>query len=1124
MTADLDQLAEVAGQQLSPHFVGIGIDTYEHDPPFGRLEALADIEAIAGLLSGSRGFVTVVHGDLLAPEALQKVQRALPSAALAGCALMVMWAGHGEQSATGTLRLITGDAYPNVNPSVTAEWLAAQAVYTGASQVLLVLDTCYAGQAIIDAAGLVARLKANLGEPKPVWVGILASAQAYEQARDGLFAAALRRVLEKGPNDPVLLLRFNAFNEGVRGDDVIDAVVQEWTASTQRPESATQGRPGVLLPNPLYDPNAPERVVEHLLLAAQGRAPDEEGSYFTGRDEQLAEIVAWMGRYEPGVLVITGPAGSGKSAIAGRIVSLSNPAERATLVASGPVDHDPGEGSVHAHVHARRLTVDRVAELLDEQLRRRNVLPPATERRSRHELLGAIGRVGERLTIVIDGLDEAEQEAWSIADDLVRELGRTCRVLTATREMDRQGAPSLVATLGTMVPLDLGDPKWFAQTEANVRDYVLRRLAAVGEASAWMDPALVADHIAGMAQGNVDEGLFLLARVITSQLRSDPVDTTEPGWETSLVTSIEDALHRDLGRIADAAPSGAPGPIAARELLTALAWGYGSGLPDDAWPAIATALSTIGVTYRRPDVYWALVVAGRYVVAADGGGRAAYRLSHQRLVRYLRPQRRPAERLERDPGALAVSSAIRALFDEVVAAGDDPVSHRYLWLHAWRHCADAGMPGIEHLRTIAEWSAAFVPDLAMALNNLGIRYAEVGRRGEAVAPTEEAVALYRALAADNDAFVPDLAMALNNLGIRYAEVGRRGEIDAAWEAALAALRTKPARVDALLARARARQEAGDAIADLRRAGALLVAGDVALEGRLHAAARSCRTLSAAAFDAAWQIANGDQPDWLTLDPADLDRVTGWVRTATYEQAFAFAGEHGPALLAGQTELALTELGLLVGNPGATSEERSILDEARRSGFEVAYRLFLRRELVIAFLRGDPATQIGLLVDRRAELLDIEPEVVDSVIEPGVATNQSGAALLTLAGQDLDQRTAAAVTAISPVELASLTDDLVRDGNAGALLAVSQVAASLASGDQALAGAYLYASVASTLAGDPARAADLLRSARRIHQETVTGLVPTLLTWTARRPELAVLASVLGEALFPGEAEDEPEED
>ena len=597
-------------------FVGVGIDHYKHG--FGVLAALAGVDAIAKILSNARGFATTVLRDVTMSQVGPDLTIALPMGGVDGGALVVLWAGHGEQSAEGRLRLITHDDVANASPLCTADWVAGQAVRTGATQVLLVFDTCSSGQAAIDAAQVVGRLMADLPDPKPVWVGILASAQAYERARDeGLFAAELRRVLEQGPRDPILRLRFNSFNQGVRGDDVIDAVVTEWPTDAQRPEPSMFGRAGILLPNPLYDPDAPERVVEHLLLAAQGRAPDEEGSFFTGRDDQLAEIFHWIGQPEPGVLVVTGPAGSGKSAIVGRIVSLSNPAERTSLLAQGPVDNDPGEGSVDAHVHVRRLTVDRVANLIDEQLCRKGILVQDAQARDRYELLGAVRRLDKPVTIVLDGLDEAEAEAWAIADDLVRDLGRFARVLVATREMARDGGQPLVATLATMTPIDLGDPQWAEQSDADVRRYVRRRLEPEGSGATAMDPALVAEQILHLARAN-DEGLFLLARVITSQLRTDPVDTSTPGWETALATSVEAALARDLGRILEPSPSGTAGPVAARELLSALAWGYGTGVPDDVWVAFATGLSKTGSRYSLADVYWVLAAAARYVVAADG--------------------------------------------------------------------------------------------------------------------------------------------------------------------------------------------------------------------------------------------------------------------------------------------------------------------------------------------------------------------------------------------------------------------------------------------------------------------------------------------------------------------------
>ncbi len=79
---------------------------------------------------------------------------------------------------------------------------------------------------------------------------------------------------------------------------------------------------------------------------------------------------------------------------------------------------------------------------------------------------------------------------------------------------------------------------------------------------------------------------------------------------------------------------------------------------------------------------------------------------------------------------------------------------------------------------------AFRPDLAGSLNNLGIRLSDLGRREEALAATQEAAALYRQLAAAHpQAFRSDLAGSLANLGNRLSEVGRREEALAATQEA-----------------------------------------------------------------------------------------------------------------------------------------------------------------------------------------------------------------------------------------------------------------------------------------------------------------------------------------------------
>jgi tetratricopeptide (TPR) repeat protein len=78
----------------------------------------------------------------------------------------------------------------------------------------------------------------------------------------------------------------------------------------------------------------------------------------------------------------------------------------------------------------------------------------------------------------------------------------------------------------------------------------------------------------------------------------------------------------------------------------------------------------------------------------------------------------------------------------------------------------------------------FLPDLATSLNNLGSDLSALGRHGEALEATREAVDLYRQLAQKNpDRFLPDLATSLNNLGAFLSALGRHGEaLEATGEA------------------------------------------------------------------------------------------------------------------------------------------------------------------------------------------------------------------------------------------------------------------------------------------------------------------------------------------------------
>ncbi len=461
-------------------YVGVGIGTYDN---YGTLpQAVSQVVDVAGVFKGY-GYEVRVIKDLSRGNTIPQLDEKLPPDVMprGGC-LVILWSGHGEPTSTGELHLIARDTARRQEAAITAERVTGMAARTGAGQILLILDTCHSGTGALSAADVADRVLREVPPDSPrVWFGVVASAMDFERSKDGVFGARLLKLLRQGPDGPELKLRWSSHSAGVRGDDLIDALQKEWDDPDQSPKGASTGNAWAMFPNPLYDPNAPERVVEHLLLAARGVEPGEEGFYFTGRAAQLERIVTWMGAGKPGVFVVTGPPGSGKSAIVGRIVSLSNPGERARLLTQGPLEHaDPGEGSVHAH--ARGVTAERVVELIDEQLVQRGVLQPhVSGRRNRGDLLGAIQRSRKRPVIAVDGLDEAGSEAWRIAEDVIRLLASVSLIIVATRELPPRGSGfSLVQTLGGNEIADLGDEAIRQQTQTDVCGYVAKRLGGIG--------------------------------------------------------------------------------------------------------------------------------------------------------------------------------------------------------------------------------------------------------------------------------------------------------------------------------------------------------------------------------------------------------------------------------------------------------------------------------------------------------------------------------------------------------------------------------------------------------------------------------------------------------------------
>ena len=82
-------------------------------------------------------------------------------------------------------------------------------------------------------------------------------------------------------------------------------------------------------------------------------------------------------------------------------------------------------------------------------------------------------------------------------------------------------------------------------------------------------------------------------------------------------------------------------------------------------------------------------------------------------------------------------------------------------------------------RELAAANPAHQPNLARALNSYGASLRDLGRHQDALAAQEEALGLYRELAAANPAHQPNLAMTLTNYGLSLRDLGRHQDALAA---------------------------------------------------------------------------------------------------------------------------------------------------------------------------------------------------------------------------------------------------------------------------------------------------------------------------------------------------------
>lgn len=760
-------------QKPIARFVGIGISEYDH---YGSLPRARDeARQIAELLE-PLGVQTILPTNTTERELDAELETVLLPREGTAEPLVILWAGHADHAPDAGLRLVAKNTSKQGTPLLTPERLMSMAARSGANQILLLFDTCFSGSGVLPAIRNADSVFGEYPDPqRRVWLGVVASAMDWEKSRDDLFGDLLAGLLRQGPTRTSrvdLRLQWSGKHAAIRGNALIETLCAEWEENAPHQLKVLQYgyRSEDLIPNPLHAPQTPETTIESLVRVAHGAEPDEERAYFTGRENVIQRLIAAVREPLPGMDVVTGPPGCGKSAVLGMLRYLSDPKQRSTLSESTAAEFpDASEFAIHAYFSAHRLALPQLIRALDHQLSDSGILDTGRRgRRDLGELVDAVRASEQCAVIVVDGLDEAGLEAWPIAEDVLRPLAKHARVIVGTRDGRAVGSgQSLVTRLQPDESAVIHLPQ-AVDDVADTHAYIVKRLTGVADS---MDPVQVADAVRELPQSSTDS--FLFARMLTAQLRESPIDTRQPDWQGLLATSVEQSFDRDVAALPALVRGTEKLPQAGRELLSALSWAQGAGLPVDIWPVVATALSPSGTTYTRDDAYWALGNAAAYIVEDGEVDHAAYRMGHQQLAEHLRGL------TEVDEPELRIAQALAVTYSELLETGVTADQHDYLWRYFWRHCADAGPAGVDLLRPFADrYRGMFVPDLALASRYLAERLVEARQPNEATAPAETSVDLYRRVAAESPRYLPDLAVGLDLLGNRYSESGR-------WAAAVA---------------------------------------------------------------------------------------------------------------------------------------------------------------------------------------------------------------------------------------------------------------------------------------------------------------------------------------------------
>jgi WD40 repeat protein len=435
----------------------------------------------------------------------------------------------------------------------------------------------------------------------------------------------------------------------------------------------------------------PDAEREHFLAWGAHADLGEASWYLEGREQERREIVEWLGQAHSGMFVVTGKAGSGKSALLAETLINTWPGLREALgrrgmIAPLPAAARPADHTFQATLRLTGATFREVIERLGAILNW-DAPPPNATNRERLEKLIEQAREAGGVTVLVDSLDESQQPL-SIAA-LLREIAASggARLLVGTRR----------STLEAIDRADLGD------------DNILRTLtgARSEQASSVLcverDPEAIAgfvrERLKGVARADVIEWVEAALRkrdaeFLFASLAVHEIQARVPNGDLSrgALARLLEGTHRALfatavHRISSRGPTH-------EFALEALGLSLGRGVPllDGVFGSIAAALADSRVSNETRAIdndalHTLLNDAAPYVMIDTEDQQTVFRLAHRTYREYYVA----AEDLEGEAPPLVGSARHRSIAQRLIALAREAAGplNPYLARHLTGHLARA---------------------------------------------------------------------------------------------------------------------------------------------------------------------------------------------------------------------------------------------------------------------------------------------------------------------------------------------------------------------------------------------------------------------------------------------------